>query len=75
MERNSRMLTVEEAAKRLGLSVATVRAWIWRRKNNHTRIGRAVRISEAAIADIWSGALCRRATSDAEPKCRGRSGI
>jgi excisionase family DNA binding protein len=49
-ERNGRkMLTVDQAADRLGLSPATIRAWVWRRKIEHTRLGRAVRISEAVI--------------------------
>ena len=48
MERN-RMLKIEEAAQRMGLSPATMRAWVWRRKIEYTRLGRAVRISESVV--------------------------
>jgi len=43
------MLTVEQAAERLGLSPATIRTWVCLRKIEHTRIGRAVRISESVV--------------------------
>jgi len=43
------MLTVGQAAQRLGLSPATIRAWVWRRKIQHTRLGRAVRISSLVV--------------------------
>lgn len=53
MERTrNRMLTTQEAALQLGLSPATLRAWIWRRKIEYTRIGRAVRISEAVVNSL-----------------------
>ena len=53
MERTrNKMLTVSEAAERLGLSAATVRAWVWRRKIEHTRLGRAVRISETVVEQL-----------------------
>lgn len=45
----SQMLTVEQAAEALGLAPATLRAWVWRRKIEHVRIGRCVRISQAVI--------------------------
>ena len=41
------LLTVAQAAERLGLKPATIRFWIWRRKIRFVRIGRAVRIPEA----------------------------
>jgi excisionase family DNA binding protein len=49
-----RMLTVPEAAARLGLSVATIRAWISRRRLAHVHLGRAVRVPESQIAKIIS---------------------
>jgi excisionase family DNA binding protein len=53
MKRNgNQMLTVDQAADRLGLSPATIRAWVWRRKIQYTRIGRAVRISETVIDQL-----------------------
>jgi excisionase family DNA binding protein len=45
----SQMLTVEDAAAQLGLSSATIRAWVWRRKIEHVRLGRAVRIPQGVI--------------------------
>jgi excisionase family DNA binding protein len=49
METKRKLLTVGQAAQELGLSPATLRAWIWRRKIEHTRIGRAVRIPSAVV--------------------------
>jgi len=43
------MLTVPEAAARLGLSVATIRAWLARRKLGAVHLGRSVRIPESEI--------------------------
>jgi excisionase family DNA binding protein len=44
------LLNVNEAAQLLGLKPATLRAWILRRKIEFVRVGRAVRIPAAAIA-------------------------
>jgi len=44
-----RLLALPEAADKLGLKVATLRFWVWRRKIESVRIGRAVRIREEAI--------------------------
>lgn len=38
------MLTVREAAERLGLKEATLRAWIGQRRVSVVRLGRAIRI-------------------------------
>lgn len=38
------MLTVKQAAERLGLKAATLRAWIGQRRIGIVRLGRAVRI-------------------------------
>ena len=47
---NSRLLTVDEAADRLGLKPSTIRAWILRRKLGFTKVGaKAVRVPEAEI--------------------------
>ena len=44
------LLTVKAAADRLGVAEATVRMWIWQRKNLEVvRLGRAVRIRESAL--------------------------
>ena len=47
-----RLLTVPEAAERLGLKPATVRFWIWIRKLAHVKVGRAVRVREETIKDL-----------------------
>ena len=46
---DGRMLTVNEAAQRLGLSPWTLRGWLFRRKVTHVKLGRAVRIPEAEV--------------------------
>ena len=48
----SAMLTVPEAAKRLGLKESTLRFWVWQRKIEHVKVGRAVRIPERTIAEL-----------------------
>lgn len=47
-----RLLTIPEASARLGLKPATLRFWIWTRKIEHVKVGRAVRVSEQAIQDF-----------------------
>jgi predicted DNA-binding transcriptional regulator AlpA len=43
-EQQTRALTEQEVAARFGLSVATLRAWRWKRKGpRFVRLGRAVR--------------------------------
>jgi excisionase family DNA binding protein len=44
-----RLLRLEEAAERLGLKLSTVRFWVWQRKIETVRVGRAVRVREEAI--------------------------
>jgi len=46
------LLTVKQAAELLGLKVATVRAWLLRRKLPRVNCGRAVRIPAEAIAQF-----------------------
>jgi excisionase family DNA binding protein len=46
------LLNVEEAAQRLDLHPQTLRAIIRRRELPHVRIGRAVKVSAAALADF-----------------------
>jgi excisionase family DNA binding protein len=43
------MLTIREAAERLGLKEATLRAWCARRRIAYCRLGRAIRISVAEV--------------------------
>jgi excisionase family DNA binding protein len=46
------LLTLQEAAARLGLKVATLRFWVWQRKIGFVRVGRSVRIREETIERI-----------------------
>lgn len=47
------LLTVTEAAERLGVKVATVRCWIWQRRIEHVKVGgRSVRVRDSAITEL-----------------------
>jgi excisionase family DNA binding protein len=49
----ARLVTVSEAAKRLGLKDKTIRFWIWQRRIEFIKVGsRSVRISEHVIDEI-----------------------
>lgn len=49
-EPQTRVLTEQEVAARFGLSVATLRAWRWKRKGpRFVRFGRAVRYLPADV--------------------------
>jgi excisionase family DNA binding protein len=50
-------LTVDEAAKALGLSRHTVRAWIASRKLAHLRLGRVIRIPAGEVERVLAAAL------------------
>jgi excisionase family DNA binding protein len=47
-----RLLTVKQAAEELGLSARTIWAWVYARKVSVVRLGRAVRIPQAAIEEL-----------------------
>ena len=49
MIRMRRLFTAEQAAEELNVSVHTIRAWIAKRRLEHVRLGRAVRVPESAI--------------------------
>jgi excisionase family DNA binding protein len=48
----TQLITVREAAHQLGMKVATIRAWIYRRRLPCVHCGRAVRIPAQAIAQF-----------------------
>jgi excisionase family DNA binding protein len=48
----TQLLTVKQAADALGLKVATIRAWVSRRKLPRVNCGRAVRIPADAIVQF-----------------------
>ena len=41
--------SIPEAAQQLSLSTHTIRSWVWQRRIESVRVGRAVRISQSAI--------------------------
>jgi excisionase family DNA binding protein len=47
-----KLVTIPEAAERLGISVKCLRAWVWRRAISYVKVGRGVRISEETINKI-----------------------
>lgn len=49
---SQRRLTITEAADYLGVRPSTVRQWVWRRRIDTVRIGRLVRIPQAALDKI-----------------------
>ncbi len=44
--------TVPQAAERLGLTPATIRFWIWRRRIGFVRLGRSVGIPDSTVREI-----------------------
>jgi excisionase family DNA binding protein len=51
------LLTLDEAAHRLGLKPVTLRMWATQRKIARCKIGRAVRIPESEIERIVASSL------------------
>ena len=49
---DTKLLTLEQAAERLGLKPVTLRMWASARKIARVKIGRAVRVPESEIARI-----------------------
>jgi excisionase family DNA binding protein len=49
---NTKLLTLEQAAERLGMKTVTLRMWASGRKIARVKIGRAVRIPESEITKI-----------------------
>jgi excisionase family DNA binding protein len=48
-----RLLRIHEAAERLGVKDATIRAWIWQREIDYVKVGRrSVRIASDVIDEI-----------------------
>ena len=57
MNEKENLLSLEEAAKRLGMKTITLRMWASRRKIARCKIGRAVRIPESEIKRIIESSL------------------
>lgn len=60
-----RLLTIPEASERLGLKPATVRFWIWTRRIEHVKVGRAVRIREETVRDLIENGIVPARRSEA----------
>jgi excisionase family DNA binding protein len=54
---NDLLLTIEDAARRLGMRPITLRMWASRRKIARCKIGRSVRIPESEVERIISASL------------------
>lgn len=54
---NEQPRTIREAATELGLSPATVRAWIRQRRVSYVKLGRAVRIPAGEINRLMERGL------------------
>ena len=52
MDNKENLLSLEEAARRLGMKTVTLRMWASRRRIARCKIGRAVRIPESEVARI-----------------------
>jgi len=48
----SRLITVAESAAQLGLKPKTLRFWIWTRKIEYVKVGRAVRLRQETIQKL-----------------------
>jgi excisionase family DNA binding protein len=69
---HGRLLTVEDTAERLSTSVRFVRRLIAERRIEFVRVGRHVRISEAALAEfIEAGRIQPMTSVDVRPSTKG----
>jgi excisionase family DNA binding protein len=56
------LLTVEQAADRLGLAPSTVRTWVARKRIDYVKVGGAVRITDQAVDEIVARGTVHAAT-------------
>ena len=69
---SSRLLTVEAAAERMSTSIRFVRRLIAERRIEFVKIGRHVRISEAALVQfIDAGRVAPMTGADVRPRWKG----
>lgn len=70
------MLTVGQAAKRLGLNEHTIRVWLSRGKLSYFKLGRAVRVSESEIERLLSeGFVAARGKQPEGSRAEVRAGV
>lgn len=75
---SNQLLTISEAASRLGVSPALIRNWIRRRSIEIVRVGRCVRIRPAAVEEIVVRNIVPASTCPVSPLCatdRGGSSV
>jgi excisionase family DNA binding protein len=48
----AKLLSLQQAADELGLSIATLRSWVWMRRIESVRLGRSVRIRRSVIEKL-----------------------
>lgn len=48
----SGLRSLSETAEELGVTVNTLRSWVYRRRISYVKVGRSVRVSEATIKSI-----------------------
>ena len=48
----ARLRSLPEAAERLGVSIKTMRGWVYRRTISYVKVGRSVRIADETIDKI-----------------------
>ncbi len=58
------LLDVETCAKRLWLSPATIRRWIWARQIESVKVGRRRLIPESAVEQLIKDGLCSASVTD-----------
>lgn len=60
----TQLLTIGEAAKQLAISPPTLRAWIWHRRIDFVRVGRAVRIKQETVDALVEAGTVRSAKGE-----------
>jgi excisionase family DNA binding protein len=51
------LVSIPDSAYQLGISIHTIRSWVWQRKIESVRVGRAVRIRQSAIDAVIEAGL------------------
>lgn len=60
------LITLEQAAERLGMKLSTMRFWVWTRRIDFVRVGRSIRVKESTV-----DALIKDGTVEARRNQRG----
>jgi excisionase family DNA binding protein len=43
------LITLKQAADRLGLKLSTLRFWVWTRRIDFVKVGRSIRVKESTV--------------------------